>query len=246
MITALFRTLLMYGIVLLSMKIMGKRQLGQMQVSELITAMILSELAALPISDRSIPFLYSLIPLVVIISLEVILSYFSLKSASAQSFLESTPTVIIDRGVLNQQALAETRVTLNELLVELRIAGLTSISDAQYVFLEPNGKFSVIPKAACRGATVEDLSLDGAAEAEPDVSLIVDGKAVSGGLKCLSKSDAWLQAQIAPRAVRDIFYFSSTPSGKVTLIPKETPQKSPAHPPCGKRKRKGASNDRNS
>ena len=125
----------MYTVVLLFMRIMGKRQLGQMQISEFITAMILSELAAMPISDRTIPLAYSLVPLIVIISAEVILSYISLKSHTAQKFLESAPTAIVERGVLNQKALIDTRISMKELLVELRIAGLSSIGEAQYVYL---------------------------------------------------------------------------------------------------------------
>ena len=216
----LFRTLFMYATVIFSMKIMGKRQLGQMQISEFVTAMILSELAALPISDKNIPILYCIIPLIVIISSEVIMSFISLKSAKAQAFLESDPTVIIDKGVLNQKALCDTRVTINELLVELRIAGLSSISEAEYVFLEPNGKFSVIPKAPFRQVTVSDLALN-ADETEPDVVLVSDGKIIKTGLSHLSKNENWLLKSISPHRLSDILLFSCNSSGKKTIIIKE-------------------------
>lgn len=220
MISVLFRTFFMYGIVLLSMKLMGKRQMGQMQISEFITAIILSELAALPISDRSVPLLYCLVPLIIIISVEVILSFTSLKSSSAQKFLESEPTVIIDKGKLNQKALEETRITVRELLVELRIAGLSSISEAQYVYLEPNGKFSVIPKAPFRQATVQDLSLN-LSETEPDIPLIIDGRIIDSGLKYLSKNRKWLEKQISPQNTSDILLFCGTLSGKYTMLVKD-------------------------
>lgn len=220
MVTILFRTVFMYAIIIVSMKIMGKRQMGQMQISEFVTAMILSELAALPISDKSIPIIYCIIPLIIIITSEVIMSFISLKSSNAQAFLESDPTVIIDKGVLNQKALCDTRVTINELLVELRIAGLSSISEAEYVFLEPNGKFSVIPKAPFRQATVSDLSLS-VAETEPDVVLISDGKIVKNSLNYLSKSESWLLKTISPNKLSDILLFSCNLSGKKTIIIKE-------------------------
>ncbi len=223
MITILFRTLFMYAVIIFSMKMMGKRQLGQMQISEFVTAMILSELAALPISDKNIPMLYCIIPLIVIISSEVIMSFVSLKSSKAQAFLESEPTVIIDKGVLNQKALCDTRITINELLVELRIAGLSSISEAEYVFLEPNGKFSVIPKAPFRQATVSDLSLD-AEETEPDVTLISDGKIIKNSLAYLSKNENWLFKAISPNKLSDILLFSCNTSGKKTIIIKEKKQ----------------------
>ena len=210
----------MYGVILISMKIMGKRQLGQMQISEFITAMILSELAALPISDKGVPILYSLLPLIIIISTEIIMSFISLKSTRAQNFLESVPTILVDKGVLNQKALADTRITLNELLVEIRIAGLVSISEAEYVFLEPNGKFSVVPKARYRQVTAEDLSLD-VPGSEPDITLISDGNIIYENLDYLSKSENWLFKTISPNRLKDILYFASTSSGKTTLIIKE-------------------------
>ncbi len=219
MLTVLFRTAFMYAIVLIFMRIMGKRQLGQMQISEFITAMILSELAALPISDRTIPLAYSLIPLIVIISAEVILSYISLKSHAAQRFLESVPTVLVEKGVLNQQALIDSRITVKELLVELRTNGLTSLREAEYVFLEPNGKFSIVPKAAYRPATVADLALN-AEETDPDTILIVDGKVNEHGLRQLNKDRRWLNKAIAPHLPDGILLFAANGGGDKILIPK--------------------------
>lgn len=210
----------MYTVVLLFMRIMGKRQLGQMQISEFITAMILSELAAMPISDRTIPLAYSLVPLIVIISAEVILSYISLKSHTAQKFLESAPTAIVERGVLNQKALIDTRISMKELLVELRIAGLTSIGEAQYVYLEPNGKFSVIPKTAYRPLTVSDMELS-LPEADPDIALIVDGKINKTGLLHLKKDEEWLKNAVSPHLPDGILLFTCNNAGDKTVIPKE-------------------------
>ena len=220
MTTIVFRTIFMYAVVIFSMKLMGKRQLGQMQISEFVTAMILSELAALPISDKSFPILYCLVPLILIISFEVIMSYITLKSENARSFLESTPTILIDKGVLNQKALCETRITINELMVELRIAGLSSISEAEYVFLEPNGKFSVIPKVKFRQLTVSDMNLD-LPESEPDVTLISDGTIVKVGLEYLGKNKKQVMKSIKPHPLSDILLLSETASGKRTIIIKE-------------------------
>lgn len=220
LLTVVARTLVMYLIILISMKFMGKRQLGQMQISEFITAMILSELAALPISDHTIPIIYCLVPLSVIITTEVILSFISLKNPYAQRFLESSPTIIVDKGVLNQKALVDNRITLRELLVELRIAGFASISEVQYVYLEPNGKFSIIPKAAEKTPTARELGVK-VNEPEPDVALIIDGKVIENGLKYLGKTKEWLTAKTLPHRAEDIFLFSATSSGKYTTIIKE-------------------------
>lgn len=220
MVTILIRTLIMYAVVLFSMKMMGKRQLGQMQISEFITAMILSELAALPLSDSNIPLLYCLAPLAVIICVEVILSFVSLKSSAAQKFLESSPTFIIDKGVLDRKALADNRITLEEMLVELRIAGLSSVSEVQYMLLEPNGKFSVIPKALYRQATNEDLGIT-CPESCPDISVIIDGKVDKRGLLYLKKDEKWLDSAIRPHKTEEILLFSANISGKTTLILKD-------------------------
>lgn len=224
MLTVLFRTIFMYAIILLFMRIMGKRQLGQMQISEFITAMILSELAALPISDRTIPLAYSLVPLIIIISMEVILSFISLKSHSAQKFLESTPTVLVEKGILNQPALVQTRISMKELLVELRMAGLLSVSEAEYVYLEPNGKFSVIPKTAHRPITVSDMNLQ-LPEADPDVALIVDGKINPSGLSHIKKDEKWLHSAISPYTPEGVLLFACNIAGNKTLIPKEVKKK---------------------
>lgn len=191
-----------------------------MQISEFITAMILSELAAMPISDRTIPLAYSLVPLIIIISTEVILSYISLKSHAAQKFLESAPTAIVEKGVLNQKALIDTRISLKELLVELRIAGLSSIREAQYVYLEPNGKFSVIPKTAYRPLTVSDMELN-LPEADPDIALIVDGKINRSGLAHLKKDETWLKNVLSPYSPEGVLLFACNLAGDKTIIPKE-------------------------
>ena len=220
MMIILFRTFFMYALIIFSLKMMGKRQLGQMQISEFVTAMILSELASLPISDKNIPLIYCIIPLTVIISLEIIMSFISLKSTRVQSFLESRPSVIIDKGVLNQKVLSDTRITISELMVELRIAGLNSISEAEYVFLEPNGKFSVIPKTPYRQATVSDLRLN-ADENLPDITVISDGKILKSALSYLSKDEKWVYHSIHPHETSDILLFSCNVADKKTIILKE-------------------------
>lgn len=220
MTTILFRTIFMYALIIFSLKIMGKRQLGQMQISEFVTAMILSELASLPISDKNIPILYCIIPLTVIISLEVIMSFIALKSSKAQAFLESHPSIIIDKGVLDQKVLEQTRISVSELIVELRIAGLNSISEAEYVFLEPNGKFSVIPKAPFRQVTTADLNLS-ANENLPDITIVSDGKILQSGLSYLSKDEKWVYHSINPHELSEILLFSCNSADKKTIILKE-------------------------
>ncbi len=220
MSAVIVRAFIVYAVIIIFMRIMGKRQLGQMQLSEFVTAMILSELAALPIADRSIPFIYGLVPLSLIICFEVICSFLSVRSTHAQKFLEGTPTLLVEKGKLNQKEFVNSRITLKELLVELRLKGLASISEAEYVFLEPNGKFSVIPKPPFRQVTNGDI--DNKITSTPvDYSIIVDGKIIKESLAILSKDMKWVNKTISPSTVKEILYLSANEDGKITLIVKD-------------------------
>lgn len=220
MASVIIRTVIVYVVIIIFMRIMGKRQLGQMQLSEFVTAMILSELAALPIADRSIPFIYGLIPLGLIICLEVLFAFIAVKSTKAQRFLEGTPTLLIEKGKLNQKEFVSSRITIKELLVELRIQGLASINEAEYVFLEPNGKFSVIPKPEFRQVTNGDIN-NKITDTTIDHSVIVDGKIIKESLHALSKNESWVMKEIEPHTVKEVLYFSANDAGNTTIIIKD-------------------------
>ncbi len=138
------RTLIIYILLTFSLKIMGKRQLGELDVSELVSTLLISEIAAIPIDNSDIPLFSAIIPILLIISLEILISSLKNKSENLKSAIEGKPSYIIYKGRLLQNALAENRISVNELLSELRGQGIGDIRDVEYAIIEQNGKLSVI------------------------------------------------------------------------------------------------------
>ena len=202
------------------MRLMGKRQIGQMQLSELVTVTMLSELASYSILDTDIPVLYSVIPVIVLISLEVSVSYLSVKSRFIARLVDGKPSIIIRKGKLDRAALEKTRLTLAEVISELRVCGICSLSDVYYMILEPSGKIAVIPKHSRQPVTPQDAEIN-VVEAGIDHALILDGKVNRRGLSDAGKSDAWLREALKKHkvaSVSDVFYFSCDDAGNTSIL----------------------------
>ena len=146
MIGILIRTLLIYLLLSISFKIMGKRQLGELEISELVSTLLLSEVASLPIADPDIPLSNAIIPLFFILSLEIIISFFKNKSEKLKKAVEGKPIFLVFKGKLLQKNLKENRISVNELLSEMRVQGAFSLEDVEYVMLEQSGSLSVCKK----------------------------------------------------------------------------------------------------
>ena len=140
------RTVIRYVCLSLSLKFMGKRQMGELEISELVSTLVISEVAALPVADPDIPLLNAIIPVILIVCLEIIISYAKNKSAKLKKCVEGQPIFVIYRGKLRQSALNDNRISLNELLCELRMQGVGDIKNVYYAILEPNGKLSVLKR----------------------------------------------------------------------------------------------------
>lgn len=223
MATTLFRTILLYLLIVAAMKIMGKRQIGQMQLSELVTVTMLSELASYSILDTDIPLVYSAAPVFVLICLEVSISFFSVKSRFISRLFDGKPAFIIYKGKLSQKELAQSRLTMTEVISEIRTSGLNSISEVYYMILEPSGKVSVIPRISCQPLTPDGAKLD-TNECGIDHALILDGKLVPSGLTTVGKDTHWLDKQLKIRNIKnysDIFYFAVNDSDDITVIRRE-------------------------
>lgn len=223
MATTLFRTILLYLLIVSAMKIMGKRQIGQMQLSELVTVTMLSELASYSILDTDIPLVYSAAPVFVLICLEVSISFFSVKSRFISRLFDGKPAFIIYKGKLSQKELARSRLTMTEVISEIRTSGLNSISEVYYMILEPSGKVSVIPRIRCQPLTPDGARIK-ADECGIDHALILDGELVPTGLASVGKDTHWLDKQLKSRNIKsysDIFYFAVNDSDDITVIRRE-------------------------
>ncbi len=207
MASILIRTVIIYILLSFSLRIMGKRQLGELDVMELVSTLLISELASIPIDDPDIPLLNAIIPILLILSAEVILSTIKNKSEKLKETLEGKPIYIIYKGRLLQDALRENRISVNELLSEMRTQGIGDISEVNYAILEQNGSMSILKKNG------DELAH----------TIIIDGHLVSEGLKPLGYDERWLEKQLAKQRVgtKDVFLMTVTDSGEINIILKE-------------------------
>lgn len=221
--TTLVRTVLLYLLIAAAIKIMGKRQIGQMQLSELVTVTMLSELASYSILDTDIPIIYSVAPVLILICLEVFISYLSVKSRFVSKLFDGKPSYIIYKGVLNQSELLNSRLTMTEILSEIRAAGFNSISEIYYMIIEPSGKISVIPHISRQPLTPADANIQ-TSESGIDHALIIDGNVIKSGLAAVNKNRKWLNEQLKKQKIPSVaqcFYFAMDDSLKITVIKKQ-------------------------
>ena len=207
MASILIRTIIIYILLTSALKIMGKRQIGELDVGELITTLLISELATIPIDDPDLPLLNAVLPILLIFSLEIIISSLKNRSERLKKLLESSPVYIIYKGKLSEKALVENRLSLNELLCELRLLNVKDISDVEYAILEQNGKISVFQKS------------DGAISH----SLIIDTIILKDNLKRLGLSEEWIKRRLKERGakIEEVLLMTIRDDGGISLIRKE-------------------------
>ncbi len=222
MLTVFLRTVITYLVLMIAMRIMGKRQIGELEVSELIVTLMLSELATSPISSTDIPISHAIIPIITVLTFEVVTSVILIKIPRIKNFVSSKPSVLIDKGKLNQRELAHIRMSVDELVGELRRQGSTSIEEIEYAILEQNGKMTVVPKMQFRQPTLEQLKLK---DKETGIAhiLIADGYINRYNLRGTGHDDAWLEAELKRRGHRssEVYLMTVDDVGNIFLVPKE-------------------------
>ena len=159
MTTLFLRTVLIYLILIIAMRLMGKRQIGELEISDLVTTLLISEIASLPITDASIPVSHALIPIVTLLTFEVVSSALLARFPRMKTLLSARPTTLIRDGKLCGKEMTQARLSADELISELRQNGITDLSEVRYAILEQNGKISVIPKAEHRPPTARELKM---------------------------------------------------------------------------------------
>lgn len=222
MVSIFLRTVVIYIILVGSMRLMGKRQLGELEVSELVTTILLSEIATLPIENMELPIMYAVLPIVTILAIEISLSVMLIKFPRLKNVFSSRPSVIIRKGRIIQKELLKNRISIDELITELRQNSFTDISEVQYAIIEQNGKISIIPKAKYRQPTLSDLKISSEESGLAHI-LISDGYTNSHNLKLIGKSEDWLNAYMKKEGVvaKDVFLMLIDDSDKTILIKKD-------------------------
>ncbi len=190
-----FRTIIVYIILLTVLRLMGKRQIGELQPSELVTTLLLSEIASQPITDDSVPLVYGIVPVIVVLSLEVIASFSVTKIPRLKRLFLGSPSVLINKGKLDISEMKKCRISAEELMRELRENGIGDIATVRYCIMEENGKISVIRNAADENATASDVGAD---NGEKGISrpVIVDGEINRDECVALGRNEDWINKQL--------------------------------------------------
>jgi uncharacterized membrane protein YcaP (DUF421 family) len=203
MFIVLIRTIILYIVVISTVRIMGKRQVGEMQPFELVIAIMVSELASLPMQDTRIPLIHGVIPIITLLALQAVISFAELKSEFARTLFSGKPSIIIKDGKLLPKQLRYNRLNINDLFEELRLQGYYNIEDIEYAILETSGQISVIPKTELEPVTRQDLNIKSAQDLLP-VTLILDGRVNNHNLKIIKKDFSWLESQLKKHKIASV------------------------------------------
>ena len=160
MLTILIRTVIIYVFLLIIMRLMGKRQIGELELSDLVTTFLLSEIASLPITDTNIPIAFAIIPMVILLTFEVCSSWLLSLFPCLKRFLSTRPATLVSSGKINQKEMRDSRISLDELIAELRQSGVSDISEVRYAILEQNGKITIIQKADAKPISPKDMNIE--------------------------------------------------------------------------------------
>ncbi len=223
MAISVIRTVILYFLLMIAVRIMGKRQLGELQPTELVVTLLLSDLAAVPMQDNSLPLLNGVLPILVLVALEIILSCLMLKFAPISRLISGSPIPVIKDGKLDETAMRRLRITIDDLIEALRQQNIFDLRQVQYAIAETNGKISVFCYPKYQSATFEDVSTKNPPDNGMPVILISDGKRSNWGLALCNLDDCWLSHQLKRHGVRqeDVFLLTATKNGDVFLLTKK-------------------------
>ena len=222
MILSYVRTIILYGILILVIRLMGKRQIGQMEPSEFVVTMLVANLAAIPMQDGGIPLFSGLVPILTVLGMELVLATWSLRSIWVRKLLCGKPVILIENGNILQQNLRKTRVTLDELIGHLREKDVLDIQSVQYAILETNGNLSVFPYPKDRPANAAEAGIQAKKQYMP-LTVVSDGCLLHENLKKAGKDAAWLQKVLAQRdaQLKDTWLLTVDGSDRIVFYRKE-------------------------
>lgn len=220
-ITAI-RTVIIYIFIITAMRIMGKRQLGELQPAELVVTLVISDLAAVPMQESGMPLLNGLIPIIMLVALELLLSALMMKVPFFHRLIGGKAKIVVSDGQIDATAMKGMRLTVDDLMETLRQQGTFDIADVQYAIVEANGKISVYPKVGARQVTCDDLNLNLPDNGMPMV-IVSDGKVSQWGLSVCGLDESWLRDVLAANTCKeqDVFIMTADKSRQYTLIRKE-------------------------
>lgn len=227
MMTAFSRTIILYFLIMAGLRLMGKRQIGELEPSELVLTMMISDLATVPMQDFGIPLLAGVIPILTLLAISMLLSQISLHSLRFRAAVCGTPSVLIRNGELQQEAMRRNRYTLDELLEELRGQGISNLSDVKYAVLENSGQLSILPWAAQKPPSASQLKLEAEDDVTLPVILINDGRVLEKNLALCGKDKDWLNKILHKNQAaspKEVFLLTLDEQDHILCIKKEAQQ----------------------
>ena len=213
MLITFFRSIVLYIIVLIVMRLMGKREIGQLQPFELAISIMIADLASIPMTDTGVPIFNGIIPILGLLIMHLIISLINLKSSRAREIICGRPSILIYRGKINEKNLRKERFTINELEERLRGNNVINLGDVEYAILETSGQVTVIQKPDKRNTIPQDFNIMPEYEGIP-YDLVVDGKIMTENLKEIGKNYNWLKKQVEKFNMKPVEALVVTIDGK--------------------------------
>lgn len=215
----IIRTVIIYASLLFSMRILGKRQMGELEISEIVVAVVIADIAVIPLQDIGIPLINGLIPIVILLCCEILITGAVSKSVRLRLFLFGCPSILVENGVINQTEMRKNRFTIDELYEELRQQSITDISKVERAVLETNGILNVILYPREQPPTCKQLGIRCPDEISP-IILINEGRILEDNLQKSGKDIKWLNRYLKSnhiRAASDVYLLSCDKTGKIYL-----------------------------
>lgn len=213
MLITFIRAIILYLVVLIIMRLMGKSEIGQLQPFELAISIMIADLASIPMSELGIPITSGIIPILALLVMYMIISLLNMKSVNIRKIMSGQPSLLIYRGKIDEKVLKKERITINELQERLRGNNIFNLSDVEYAILETNGDVTVIPKPEKKSLTPQDFNMQPEYEGIP-YDLVVDGKVMKENLKAIGRDEVWLEKQLKKFDVKSNNTLIATIDGK--------------------------------
>ena len=216
------RTVILYLILVAVIRLMGKRQIGQMEASEFVVTMLVANLAAIPMQDEAIPLFSGIVPILTVMGVEVLLSMLCMRSIRLRKFLCGKPVILIENGHLLQKNLQKTRVTIDELTELLREKDVLDLKTVQFAILETSGRVSVFPYPKDRPATAKEAGIQAKPQHLP-ITIISDGLLMQQNLRISGKDISWVQKVLSEKktTLQDTFLLTVDTADQICWYPKE-------------------------
>lgn len=221
MIITIIRTVVVYFFVTLGIRLMGKRQIGDMQPNELAVTLLISEIAAIPLQDSSQPVLNGIVAIFMLVIIEIFLSVITMKSIKFRKLMSGNSAIVIKNGVIDQKAMKKVRLTVIDLIELLRGQGIFHIENVAYAVLEVNGSLSVLQKSQYLPVEKQDIPKLKIQSASLPLPVISDGKIIMDALESLGGSENEIKRRISPAKVEDVFLLTLDKEGKMNVTMKE-------------------------